>query len=620
MFRYLAFLWHPENDIEDVTALSMRDRVARKGEQWTLGFEAPGLAVYWANASSHGSGPYFLPNRSGVVLGTLFERCPSTSETGCLSFAAASSVSVSDARDLVGCYWGRYVAFLSSPASRKRTVLRDPTGGLPCLVAVHAGVHVVCSRIVDCDDLGMKPCSINWNYVAAHSVVPMLESVETGLNGVSSVSPGHGLEFSQSGVCSRAYWDPVHFATSEPIENMDHAAALLLQTAKACTHAWASRHGSIIQHLSGGLDSSIVLGCLCDAPTKPSITCINYYSGTGDGDERHYARLAARRAGCSLIECERDPTNPLEPILRISRSARPQLLRNRDVYVDSRETQLARQLSATALFGGEGGDQLFYQNPVLLAAADCAIRHGPSKKLLNVAHDVARLNNLSIWKVLVSSLASGGKGNGMASWLSDPSTRLTTEETLRRALALNLGASHFDGVDCLPPGKRWHVRTLTIPQQFYSPLAHENDPEPIEPLVSQPLVELCLRIPTYLAVRRGWDRAVARMAFDAHVPSEILRRRTKGGIDRFVKDTLRNNSTFVRQLLQDGLLVQHGILDRAKLAEAIDPDSIHTRTSSDELCDHLTTEVWLRNWHARERTLSPSDQVPAESSRERSAC
>ena len=44
------------------------------------------------------------------------------------------------------------------------------------------------------------------------------------------------------------------------------------------------------------------------------------------------------------------------------------------------------------------------------------------------------------------------------------------------------------------------------------------------PLLSQPLIETCLRIPVHLLATEGWDRAVARRAFSTDLPAEVYQR------------------------------------------------------------------------------------------------
>ena len=120
-----------------------------------------------------------------------------------------------------------------------------------------------------------------------------------------------------------------------------------------------------------------------------------------------------------------------------------------------------------------------------------------------------------------------------------------------------------------PSGKLWHAHQISQPFDFYDPLGQEGDPERISPLCSQPLMELCLRIPTYVLTHAGWDRAVARRAFYDDLPPEIRNRRNKGGIEEHLRFTLEHNRGFLRELLLDGALVREGIVDRTRLADVL---------------------------------------------------
>ena len=72
-------------------------------------------------------------------------------------------------------------------------------------------------------------------------------------------------------------------------------------------------HASLLHRLSGGLDSSIVAGCLGRASTQPRIACYTYFNPHGRSDERPWARLAAEHAGFEHLEY---PIVPAEISLR----------------------------------------------------------------------------------------------------------------------------------------------------------------------------------------------------------------------------------------------------------------------------------------------------------------
>src|SRR5690606_3107128 len=65
----------------------------------------------------------------------------------------------------------------------------------------------------------------------------------------------------------------------------------------------------------------------------------------------------------------------------------------------------------------------------------------------------------------------------------------------------------------MPPGKEWHAFNMQFTMGYWrgDPLAQYADF--VEPLLSQPVVETCLQIPTYTLIRRGVRRGLARATF-----------------------------------------------------------------------------------------------------------
>ena len=100
--------------------------------------------------------------------------------------------------------------------------------------------------------------------------------------------------------------ESAHDRADEPIQDPQTAITELRRTARACIHTWAACYSDIVHNLSGGLDSSIVLSCLKDAPSQPNISCLHYFGTGPDEDERKYARLMAGRVGIELIEHQLD--------------------------------------------------------------------------------------------------------------------------------------------------------------------------------------------------------------------------------------------------------------------------------------------------------------------------
>jgi asparagine synthase (glutamine-hydrolysing) len=606
VFRYVAFVWDDFDLAARERAELLAQRMRDVSPDWQLQVDARGARVYGAGVRPGASEPRLLHTGrgvcKGVVLGTLFQRdegSPSTRAPLVFSEDESLKILTSGGRRLVSGYWGRYVAVLHDEGSRTTRVLRDPTGGFPCFATEMGGVHVYFSRMEDVSQLDGHSFSVNWKYVAAMLCLTQIQIQSTGLNEVSRVLGGECVEHRGGHMSRGFYWNPLEIAQSgEVIDDPGKAAEALRAATHDCVHAWASSYPSLVHLLSGGLDSSIILASLKQAPSRPKMACLNYYSSGSNTDERHYARLAAEGSGCEVIERERNSLLSLEPLLRIRPSPIPT---DYFGYLDEGrcEAQVAREQGARAIFWGHGGDQLFYRTDAWLGATDFLMSQGASPALFEVALDAARMDRTSVWRVL---------GRAVGHYVTRRPWSPTTEFVPRRKTILRQEVVHDISRDSdlvhpwllapgrAPNGKIFHAWQLLFPAEYYNPLGSESDPEQVTPLFSQPLLELAMRIPTWLLTLGGWDRAMARRAFEQDLPRRIVTRQTKGGQEEHAKSILVRNITFARELLLDGHLVREQLVERDQLAEALTPGPAQLRSGNAELYDCLSAEAWARKW------------------------
>ena len=99
-------------------------------------------------------------------------------------------------------------------------------------------------------------------------------------------------------------------------------------------------------------------------------------------------------------------------------------------------------------------------------------------------------------------------------------------------------------------------------QNFAEGFSRQAPLEMINPLLSQPVVELCLSIPSWKWIKGGRDRAVARQAFSNMLPDAIVTRRTKGGPSAFYRQIVEHYRDAMRERLLGGELARRGIVDR----------------------------------------------------------
>jgi asparagine synthase (glutamine-hydrolysing) len=146
------------------------------------------------------------------------------------------------------------------------------------------------------------------------------------------------------------------------------------------------------------------------------------------------------------------------------------------------------------------------------------------------------------------------------------------------------------------PGKREHVSALLRIQHFVDPDTRLSDLPFVHPLIAQPLVELCLQVPTWLWVRGGHNRAVARAAFRGLLPQEVLDRRSKGRLEGMcVRSYLRHRSD-IADLLLGGLLREACLLDPSALETYLEHEGPPPDARYFRIFELVSAELWLRSW------------------------
>ena len=146
----------------------------------------------------------------------------------------------------------------------------------------------------------------------------------------------------------------------------------------------------------------------------------------------------------------------------------------------------------------------------------------------------------------------------------------------------------------LPRGKQMQIRFLAEVANRHRPIPQLECAPQHHCLLSQPLMELCLQIPTYLLLRGGRERGLAREAFADRVPAQILRRREKGSIVFHATEMIRQSEPFVRALLLEGVLADAGVIVRKEL----EPYIVHGQPFREEhllpMLACIAAEVWAR--------------------------
>lgn len=594
MFRYIAFSWAAANEGQNALARKLAAALGAAG--WHRAFSSAGLGVYAVGHKRGVNDVYTVPSHGGVVLGRLFRRTESFPPAAVdieLSDREGDEIVRSDGRALVEQFWGRWVAFLPSSTGAGR-VLRDPTGTLPCYRMEIDGLSIAFSWLEDVLALlELPPPEVNWDAVAAVLVYGRLGAQETALKGLTQILPGELTSLGAPGRAVQALWRAVDIAR-HPIDPEPVLAAQMLRDATTqSVRAWMSCYDDIVLRLSGGVDSAIILGSLFSATPTANITCLNYFSPGSDSDERGYARLAATRAGCALIERHRDVDFHLEEVVNPALTPVPGSHIGR-LGSDRMDAEVAQAVGAPVLFTGAGGDQLFEEVRCTWPAADYLQLRGFDRGFLSATLDAARLGHVSFWQSLQQAFQQRFTARNALANVGQY-LALMTPDAIASALRHVPRFVHpgvLEGSD-LPLGKLMQLRALICPFDYYNPYAPATSPELVHPLMSQPLLELSLKLPTYVLTRGGRGRALARDAFADRIPPEIAARRSKGGTEEHITAVLQRSLPLARSLLLEGHLVRHGLLDRQRVESSLARRPSQGDAYVSEIHSCIAIEAWL---------------------------
>jgi asparagine synthase (glutamine-hydrolysing) len=126
-----------------------------------------------------------------------------------------------------------------------------------------------------------------------------IPSPKTIFRGIRKLRPAHTLTVSLDGVQERQYWD-VDFTPREGLSEAEYAAGLMDKLREAVALHLMSEV-PLGAFLSGGVDSSAVVGLMAEASDKPVNTASIGFREAGF-DELPYARMVARHFGAQAYE------------------------------------------------------------------------------------------------------------------------------------------------------------------------------------------------------------------------------------------------------------------------------------------------------------------------------
>ena len=537
----------------------------------------PRIALYCNDASCWAR----LADGHGVIVGHLFRR------DDLARYPAVTSGETikgdTDVHTLFASLWGAFVVII--PTGSHTMVARDPSGLLPAYYAQHDGDWYFASDAATLIEAGVIAPAVDWAQLGRALYANELPEERTALYGVHQLLPGMAIDCAETAGTPAMAWTPWAHVKSPPFD-----AEQLRRTIVACLQAWGRRFDRALIGVSGGLDSSIVAYGLGRSTELHGVTIS---TRDAQGDETIYARALCDRLGISLAE-EYYALDRVD----ITRSSyahcpRPGGRAQLQAY-DAAMRDVASRLGVEMFFTGVGGDNIFQFTKSARPLVDRYLAEGIGLRLVSTLFDTCRLTGASTFRVIREAVRVPRTGRRKYFWT--PDLRFLTADAIAAAADTPLAHPWLDGPTDSLPGKAAHVAFLIRTQQYMDVHDRRWPTATLHPLLSLPIIEACLAMPSWTACAGGVDRSYARRAFAADLPAQTLTRTVKNGPDGFALAIIRRHLGRIRERLLNGELARRGIVDREKLEMALREQRLATTDDYPRILLLLDTEAWAEGW------------------------
>jgi asparagine synthase (glutamine-hydrolysing) len=420
----------------------------------------------------------------------------------------------------------------------------------------------------------------------------------TPYSGVCAVPPAHVVRTLARRVVTQRYWSAASFTTPDARpwpalveEFREHFAAAVRTRLSTNGRTWAQ--------LSGGLDSSSVVSMaqsLASAGRVPNglagtVTLVDPH-GTG-GDERCFSDSVV---GAYELRNEQvfgfgwwqgDGAEPP----RTDQPTPAYLMYSRD----RRMAEVVRAAGGEVLLTGYGADHYLGGSAVFLA--DWAVK-GRWRDALQESMRWAVAGHVSFWTFAMNNIAMPLcppvvlrrllPAVSVPPWVQPQAIRefaLADRTVTQQAYRGRAGDKYIADVvlalDAIPEVLALHAVIQDVIEERH-------------PFLYRPLVELALGLPAQLCAQPMARKWILREAMRGVLPETVRTRPGKGSIDGSLARTLSREAGRMCALLDDSILVEMGLVDRAALARAIEDGAQGADFQRGAIVRTLALECWLQ--------------------------
>lgn len=525
--------------------------------------------------------------KGGCILGSVFRRGGPTEPIISVTAAEQDSIASSGGQALLRLFWGGYVAAIPIP-DRVR-IFREPSGVLPCYYAESAGFLILASDAKLLAEAGATT-RIDFEEIGRQLYRAFVPAPSTAIHGIRELLAGFSLSVAAIMHEEEPIWSPWDYVVDRD-DSLDAAAERLSSIVNETVQAWVSTSGRLLLSVSGGLDSSVLAACLARAAADT--VCLTMFADDPTGDERPFARALCNHLRLPLIEWpyrleDVDIDEPLAAHL-----PRPRDRTQANAY-ERVHLEVAREIGATAFMTGNGGDSVFGYSQSAAPVADRYLSHGLAPGMFVSLLDVCHQTGCNIFEAVGQAWRFAHRS---PRFRIAPKGLLLHQDFVAAIAPAELAHPWLDAPAGSLPGKAAHIASILRVQSHLEASRAYHLPV-LSPLMSQPIVEACLEIPSWQWRAGGRDRSVARRAFATDFPPIVRNRRVKGSPSGFGARLLDYYRRPILERLVGGKLASQGIIDRAAIENILVGERPVPHPERVRILELVNAEAWIANWDA----------------------
>ena len=508
-------------------------------------------------------------------------------------------------RDCVQRLNGMFAFAIWDSREERLFLARDRIGIKPLFYVEHKGSIIFASEIKSI--LENKEISKEIDLQSLYSMMKLqyIPAPKTIFKEIKKLLPGHRLACQKGKISIEKYWD-LDLARKEESE-----AFYLEELPRLLEESIRLRLISDVPlgaFLSGGIDSSIMVGLMSKFSEKPVKTYSVGFEAEDSFNELKYARLASQHFKTDhqeLIMKSKDIEELLPKIVYYLDDP----ITDPAVIPTYLVSKLAKE-KVTVVLTGEGGDELFagYRRYSLdrLAPYYGKLPSIIRKKMISAL--ISKLLPQGRFQQGIEALNQPPGVQRYLSWVSKFNdetlenlyTKEVKEEIKEKGLT-SIFRSYFES----PQERDFHSRTLYCDIKTWLPddllvkvdrMSMATSLEARVPYLDHRIVELCTSMPIHLKLRGFTSKYILRKALSDLIPEEILKRRKQGftvPLAPWFRKELRN---FTQEILSQNSIAKRGYFDYNYIKHILEEHLEGERNYSREIWSLLVFELWSKKY------------------------